>query len=569
MAEPDEPPPDSKLTRSKQRWAQEGRFLTGKTSRPEEQRLPPGQHLTRDWPTLDLGLTPNISRERWRLDVYGAVEKPLFWDFAQFTAQPQTRFISDIHCVTTWSRYDNQWEGLSTRDLLDACRPRDEARFVVLHSHDGYTTNLALEDFAAEDALLAHSWSGAPLEQEHGGPVRLVVPHLYFWKSAKWLQSIEFLAEDAPGLLGSARLSQPRRSLEGRALFRGLDSHRPAFERTPLPSGEVKTASPWRQPVPTERFQFTSAEGHQLAAALDLPEGTPLAYALFAHCFTCGKDVLAAKRIAIALAAKGIAVLRFDFTGLGSSEGDFANSTFSSNVADLVRAADHLRETRAGPAILIGHSLGGAAILAAAGQIPDARAVVTIAAPSDPVHVTGLFKDRIEDIRKHGKVEVQLAGRPFHITSEFLDDIAEHGLMAQVTKLHKALLIMQSPTDDTVGIDNATHIFVAAKHPKSFVSLAGADHLLCGKRDAAYVADVIAAWAERYIDPASPEQPAVSGERAAQGGGSRDPQRQIPANHFGRAASADGRRARLPPAATIADPGPTISCSPASAPAPR
>jgi uncharacterized OsmC-like protein/pimeloyl-ACP methyl ester carboxylesterase len=263
--------------------------------------------------------------------------------------------------------------------------------------------------------------------------------------------------------------------------------------------------------VPTERFQFTGADGHQLAAALDLPEREPLAYALFAHCFTCGKDVLAAKRIATALAAKGIAVLRFDFTGLGSSEGDFANSTFSSNVADLVRAADNLRETRKGPAILIGHSLGGAAILAAAGQIPDAKAVVTIAAPSDPTHVTGLFRDRIEDIRKHGKVEVQLAGRPFHITSEFLDDIAEHGLMAHVAKLHKALLIMHAPTDDTVGIDNATHIFVAAKHPKSFVSLAGADHLLSDKRDAAYVAGVIAAWAERYVDLAQPEQPAVSG----------------------------------------------------------
>jgi DMSO/TMAO reductase YedYZ molybdopterin-dependent catalytic subunit len=199
MIDEHDPPPDSKLTRRKQHWAREGRFLTGKTSRPEEQRLPPGQHLTRDWPTLDLGLTPNISRERWRLDVYGAVEHPIFWDFAQFTAQPQTQFTSDIHCVTTWSRYDNQFEGLATRDLLMACQPRDEARFVVLHSHDGYTTNLALEDFAAEDALLAHSWSGNPLEQEHGGPVRLVVPHLYFWKSAKWLQSIEFLAEDAPG----------------------------------------------------------------------------------------------------------------------------------------------------------------------------------------------------------------------------------------------------------------------------------------------------------------------------------------------------------------------------------
>jgi uncharacterized OsmC-like protein/alpha-beta hydrolase superfamily lysophospholipase len=263
--------------------------------------------------------------------------------------------------------------------------------------------------------------------------------------------------------------------------------------------------------VPTERFHFTSSEGHRLAAALDTPDGPIHAYALFAHCFTCGKDVLAAKRIATALAAKGIAVLRFDFTGLGSSEGDFANSTFSSNVADLVRAADHLRETRKAPTILIGHSLGGAAILAAADKIPEASAVISIAAPSDPAHVTHLFKDRIEDIRKHGEVEVALAGRPFRIKREFLDDIAEHALMEQIAKLHKALLIMHSPTDDTVGIDNATHIFVAAKHPKSFVSLAGADHLLSGKRDAAYVADVIGAWAERYID-ATTTEPADRGE---------------------------------------------------------
>jgi uncharacterized OsmC-like protein/alpha-beta hydrolase superfamily lysophospholipase len=264
--------------------------------------------------------------------------------------------------------------------------------------------------------------------------------------------------------------------------------------------------------MPTERFQFTGEGGHQLAASLDLPEREPIAYALFAHCFTCGKDVLAARRIASALAAKGIAVLRFDFTGLGSSEGEFANSTFSSNVADLVRAADHLRQTKKAPAILIGHSLGGAAILAAAGQIPEARAVVTIAAPSDPAHVTGLFRDRIDDIRRHGKVEVSLAGRPFHITRDFLDDIAEHGLMAHVTNLHKALLIMHSPTDDTVGIDNATRIFVAARHPKSFVSLADADHLLSGKRDAAYAADVIAAWATRYLDSVVAEPAADLGE---------------------------------------------------------
>lgn len=195
----DNEPPDSKLTRTKEAWAREGRFLTGRIARPEDQRLPPGQHLTKDWPVLDLGVTPPISRERWRLDVYGAIQTPVFWTFAEFAAQKHARFTSDIHCVTTWSRYDNEWEGLATRELLAACQPREDARFVVLHSYDGYTTNLALEDFAAEDALLAHSWSGQPLTEEHGGPVRLVVPHLYFWKSAKWLQAIEFRTEDAPG----------------------------------------------------------------------------------------------------------------------------------------------------------------------------------------------------------------------------------------------------------------------------------------------------------------------------------------------------------------------------------
>jgi DMSO/TMAO reductase YedYZ molybdopterin-dependent catalytic subunit len=199
MSEQNEPPSDSKLTRTKQRWAQEGRFLTGKIARPDAQRLPPGQHLTKDWPVLDLGVVPEIPRERWHLDVHGAVEQPIFWDFAQFTVQARSTITSDIHCVTTWSRYDNQWEGLLSRDLLTACRPRQDARFVVMHSYDGYTTNLALEDFAAEDAVLAHRWSGQPLTAEHGGPVRLVVPHLYFWKSAKWLQAIEFLSADAPG----------------------------------------------------------------------------------------------------------------------------------------------------------------------------------------------------------------------------------------------------------------------------------------------------------------------------------------------------------------------------------
>jgi len=266
----------------------------------------------------------------------------------------------------------------------------------------------------------------------------------------------------------------------------------------------------------TERFTFTGEGGHQLAAALDLPEREPVAYALFAHCFTCGKDVLAASRIAAALSARGIAVLRFDFTGLGASEGEFANATFSSNIADLVRAADHLRETKKAPAILIGHSLGGAAILAAAGRIKEAKAVVTIAAPSDPEQVTDLFKGKIEDIRREGKIEVALAGRPFTITRQFLDDIHEHGLMARVTMLRKALLVMHSPTDDTVAIDNATRIFTQAKHPKSFVSLADADHLLSNRRDTTYVADVIAAWASRYVEAAAPAQAPAPGEEPRQ-----------------------------------------------------
>jgi pimeloyl-ACP methyl ester carboxylesterase len=254
----------------------------------------------------------------------------------------------------------------------------------------------------------------------------------------------------------------------------------------------------------TERFQFEATGGHKLAAALDAPDDKADGYALFAHCFTCGKDVLAARRIAATLVARRIAVLRFDFTGLGASEGEFANSTFSSNVADLVRAADHLRRMGKSPALLIGHSLGGAALLAAAGEIPEAKAIVTIGAPSDPAHVTHLFKDRLEDIRGLGEVEVALAGRPFRIRREFLDDVAEQKLLEKIGRLHRALLIMHSPTDDTVGIENATEIFSAAKHPKSYVSLAGADHLLNDKEDAVYVAEVIAAWSRRYVEASPP-----------------------------------------------------------------
>lgn len=252
--------------------------------------------------------------------------------------------------------------------------------------------------------------------------------------------------------------------------------------------------------MPAERFEFPNARGEHLAALLDRPAGAPVAFALFAHCFTCGKDILAAKRIAEGLTGRGIAVLRFDFTGLGASGGEFANTTFSSNVADLVAAASHLRKMYRAPAILIGHSLGGAAVLAAASEIPEARAVATIGAPVDPGHVTGLFKDHVGTIHAQGEVEVALAGRSFRIRKEFLDDVSERKLEGCLANLRKALLVLHSPTDNIVGIENASAIFVAARHPKSFVSLAGADHLLSKRTDAVYVAEVIAAWSERYLD---------------------------------------------------------------------
>jgi putative redox protein len=262
-------------------------------------------------------------------------------------------------------------------------------------------------------------------------------------------------------------------------------------------------------PVPAERFDFVNAQGQRLAALLDMPAGEPKAYALFAHCFTCGKDVSAARRIAQALTALGIGVLRFDFTGLGASEGEFANTTFSSNVADLLAAAGALRKVRRAPAILIGHSLGGAAVLVAGADVPEARAVVTIAAPSDPAHVTGLFRDRLADIAQQGEIEVALRGRTFRISRTFVDDVAQQRLREKVAQLRKALLIFHSPTDELVGIENASQIFEAAKHPKSFVSLAGADHLLSRPSDASYVAKVIAAWAERYLDLPEPQPEAT------------------------------------------------------------
>jgi len=251
--------------------------------------------------------------------------------------------------------------------------------------------------------------------------------------------------------------------------------------------------------VTRDKVSFTNDRGETLAGLLERPEGRPKAYALFAHCFTCSKNIGAASRISRALAAQGFAVLRFDFTGLGNSEGDFANTNFSSNVSDLVRAAQHVQSAYGPVELLIGHSLGGAAVLAAAGELPEVKAVVTIGAPSDPGHVKHLLRDHLEDIEAEGEATVELAGRQFTIKKQFLEDIRRRPLGARIAALRKALLVMHSPVDDIVGVDEASKIFLAAKHPKSFVSLDHADHLLNDPRDAQFVADVVAAWSGRYV----------------------------------------------------------------------
>jgi uncharacterized OsmC-like protein/alpha/beta superfamily hydrolase len=265
--------------------------------------------------------------------------------------------------------------------------------------------------------------------------------------------------------------------------------------------------------APRSLIHFPGAFGTPLAARLDLPaQQAPQAYALFAHCFTCSKDTLAATRISAALTERGFGVLRFDFTGLGGSEGDFANTNFSSNIADLVAAANWLREQHQAPAILIGHSLGGAAVLAAAHDIPEAVAVATIGAPYDPGHIQQLFADAAPAITANGEAEVTLAGRTFNIRKQFLDDLASQSSHERIGALRKALLILHSPRDITVDIDNAARIFTAAKHPKSFVSLDTADHLLTGKVDAVYVASVLAAWASRYVKVNESSVAATPGE---------------------------------------------------------
>ncbi len=255
------------------------------------------------------------------------------------------------------------------------------------------------------------------------------------------------------------------------------------------------------------KLEFPGTDGLMLAGLLETPDSNPHYFALFAHCFTCGKDVVSASRISRALVARGCAVLRFDFTGLGGSDGDFANSNFSSNVNDLVLAADFLRANYRAPSLLIGHSLGGAAALAAAHSMEEVKGVVTIGAPADPQHVVKQFGCKIDEINQAGVAEVQLAGRPFTIKKQFLEDLADHYQAEKIAKLKKALLVFHSPVDATVSINEAEKIYRSAKHPKSFVSLDDADHLLTKARDAEYVAATLAAWATRYIDaPAHIEQ---------------------------------------------------------------
>ena len=266
----------------------------------------------------------------------------------------------------------------------------------------------------------------------------------------------------------------------------------------------------------TEKVEFEGAQGDQLAARLERPNGPALGWALFAHCFSCSKDINAAQRISRRLTEHGFAVLRFDFTGLGQSAGDFSNTNFSSNVEDLVRAAAFLERAYEAPTLLVGHSLGGAAVIAARPRLASVKAVATLGAPADAAHVRQQFAAKVGEIERTGEAEVSLAGRTFRIRKQFLDDIEGRKLDAIVRELHAALLVCHSPLDETVGIDNATRLFVDAMHPKSFLSLDHADHLLSRAEDSEHAADVIGAWALRYAAIRRlPEPPAFAGDRTA------------------------------------------------------
>lgn len=259
--------------------------------------------------------------------------------------------------------------------------------------------------------------------------------------------------------------------------------------------------------MPSRPLTFTNDDGIELAARLELPADAPRAYAVFAHCFTCSKDLRAARSISEALSERGFAVLRFDFTGLGESEGEFSETTFSSNASDLVAAAQFLEEEYEAPSLLVGHSLGGAAVLQAAADIPSTKAVATIGSPCRPDHVQKLLREAVGEIEEEGEAHVTLAGRSFTIKQQFLDDLEAHTMNERIRALDVALMVFHSPVDEIVGIEEAGHLFQAARHPKSFISLDDADHLLTRPSDATYVGHVLAAWAERYVEPIQPIEP--------------------------------------------------------------
>ncbi|ENE2732122.1 OsmC family protein [Stenotrophomonas maltophilia] len=274
--------------------------------------------------------------------------------------------------------------------------------------------------------------------------------------------------------------------------------------------------------MPSSRMTIRGARGIQLAARVEVPQATPRGWAIFAHCFTCGKDSAAAVRVSRALALAGIGVVRFDFAGLGGSEGQFADSSFASNVDDLIAVAQEMTAQGKAPSLLVGHSLGGAAALAAAAEIGSVRAVATIGAPASVEHLLRQFDPAaVTEITENGEAEVFLAGRPFTIRREFVEDARQQDLETRIARLGKPLLVMHAPGDTVVGIDNATRIFSAARHPKSFVSLDDANHLLSHRPDADYAAAVIAAWASRYLpmqEADIPDTAAVEGVTAEETG---------------------------------------------------
>lgn len=260
-----------------------------------------------------------------------------------------------------------------------------------------------------------------------------------------------------------------------------------------------------------ERITFAGSDGSELSGKVELPAGPVRGAAVFAHCFTCSSDVAAASRISVALAEAGLAVMRFDFTGLGASEGDFADTNFSTNVADLVAAVAFMCDRYEAPGLLIGHSLGGAAVLAAAAEVDSVTAVVTIGAPSEPSHVEALLSDGVAALESEGEATIDIGGRPFQVKAQLLDDLRRRTLDESLAELGAALLVMHSPVDNTVGVENAAEIYQAARHPKSFVSLDGADHLLTQRRDSDFAASMIRTWVERYLDDA-PEVSSASGD---------------------------------------------------------